>query len=234
MKLLLLSNSTNAGEDFLEYSLFEIEKHLKNVKSTLFIPYAAVGSSYDSYFEMTSQRLSQIGIKVTSAHHYSSPNEAVIQAESICVGGGNTFALLHKMQQLGLVEAISERVIQGVPYLGWSAGSNVTSPTIATTNDMPIIEPESLNSLGLIPFQINPHYIDTTIQGHAGESREQRIEEYLYLNRKRWVVGLREGTMLKVDGDDIHLLGDKTARIFRYGETPRELSSKDSLQFLLK
>ncbi len=233
MKLLLISNSTNSGEEFLQYPLFEIKKHLEGVKSTLFIPYAAVTFSYDRYAEQLTERLAEIDIEVISIHNQPDPLEAVLNAESICIGGGNTFALLSTMQREGIVEAIHQRVAQGIPYLGWSAGSNVSCPTISTTNDMPITPISSFGAVSLIPFQINPHYTDTSLEGHAGESREQRIEEYIAMNRDRYVVGLREGTMLKLLDGTLELIGERSMRIFKYGEPAREVKAGDSLQFLL-
>lgn len=233
MRLLLISNSTNSGEEFLSFSLSEIKRVLQGVKELLFIPYAAVSISYDEYEQMVRERLCEINIDVRSIHHSSSALQEILRAEAICVGGGNTFALTATMQRLGLFEAIRERVMTGVPYIGWSAGSNIAAPTIGTTNDMPIIEVESLAAINLIPFQINPHYIDSSIEGHAGESREQRIEEYIEVNRDRWVVGLREGTMLSMESGLLELLGDKSMRVFRYGEQPREVTAGESLQFLL-
>lgn len=229
----MISNSTNSGEEFLSFSLSEIKRVLQGVKELLFIPYAAVSISYDEYEQMVRERLCEINIDVRSIHHSSSALQEILRAEAICVGGGNTFALTATMQRLGLFEAIRERVMTGVPYIGWSAGSNIAAPTIGTTNDMPIIEVESLAAINLIPFQINPHYIDSSIEGHAGESREQRIEEYIEVNRDRWVVGLREGTMLSMESGLLELLGDKSMRVFRYGEQPREVTAGESLQFLL-
>ncbi len=229
----MISNSTNSGEGFLSFSLSEIKRALKGVKKLLFIPYAAVSISYDEYEQMVRERLGEIDIDVRSIHHSSSALQEILRAEAICVGGGNTFALTATMQRLGLFEAIRERVMAGVPYIGWSAGSNIAAPTIGTTNDMPIIEVESLAAINLVPFQINPHYIDSSIEGHAGESREQRIEEYIEVNRDRWVVGLREGTMLSMESGVLELLGDKSMRVFRYGEQPREVTAGEALQFLL-
>ncbi len=161
--------------------------------------------------------------------------KAIKEAEAIVVGGGNTFALTKKMQEQGLPGAIWERIREGVPYVGWSAGSNVACPTICTTNDMPIVEPDSFKAVGAVRFQINPHYLDANPEGHAGETREQRIEEYIAANPDMYVVGLREGCYLKVEEQHLSYktFKNKTLRIFKYGQQPRELKEGDDLQFLM-
>ncbi len=234
MRLLLISNSTNAGEEYLKYPIGEIDRFLGPVREVLFVPYAAVTFSYDAYREKVQKRFTDIGVTVRSVHEYADPAAAVAQAQAIAVGGGNTFALLKKMQELGLIEAIRERVKAGVPYMGWSAGSNVATPTICTTNDMPIVEPQSFKALGLVPFQINPHYLDTHPAGHAGETREQRIEEYIEANPGAYVAGLREGCMFLVEGGNLSLIGPRPLRVFRRGDAPRELNAGDDLSFLMK
>ena len=138
------------------------------------------------------------------------------------------------MQESGILNAISERVKNGMPYVGWSAGSNVASPTICTTNDMPIVEPSSFKSFGFIPFQINPHYLDAHPSNHGGETREQRILEYIEANPDMYVVGLREGCRLFVEEGKLRMAGEKTLRIFRKGDTPYELQPNSDLQFLMK
>ncbi len=234
MKLLLISNSTNAGEQYLKYPIKKIESFLDGVSEIVFIPYAAVTFSYDEYEAKVQERFDEIGIKVSSIHHSSCPVVTVAQAQAICVGGGNTFALTKAMQEQGLVEAIAQRVKQGAKYVGWSAGSNVTCPTLCTTNDMPIVEPKSFNLMGLIPFQINPHYLDANPEGHAGETREQRILEYIAANKDRYVAGLREGCMIEYNDGDMELIGPKPMRIFKYGQEAREVNAGDDLSFLLK
>ncbi len=233
MRLLLISNSTNAGEEYLKYPIGDIGKFLACTDEVLFIPYAAVTFSYDEYEAKVQNRFNEIGIAVRSIHHFADPVAAVRQAEAIVVGGGNTFALTGKMQEQGLMGAIWERLREGVPYVGWSAGSNVACPTICTTNDMPIIEPESFKAIGAVKFQINPHYLDANPEGHAGETRQQRIEEYTAANRDMYVVGLREGCMLKVEDDTISLKGPKPLRIFRYGQEHYEVHAGDDLSFLM-
>ena len=233
-KLLMISNSTNAGEPYLKYPIEEIARHLAGVKEVLFVPYAAVTFSYAEYERKVQERFDEIGIKVRSIHREKRPLAALRRAEAICVGGGNTFALARKMQQQGLMKGILNRVKEGVPYVGWSAGSNVCCPTICTTNDMPIVEPQSFNTLGLIPFQINPHYLDAHPDGHAGETREQRIIEYIAANRQMYVAGLREGCMFLVEDDKLTLIGKRPLRVFHYGEETREYTANDDLSFLMK
>jgi dipeptidase E len=234
MKLLLISNSTNPGEPYLDYPKHKIRGFLgeKPVRA-LFIPYAAVTFSYEVYEEKVSERFREIGHDVISIHRYSDPVAAILQAEAIVVGGGNTWKLLKTVRDLKLIEPVREKVLSGTPYVGWSAGSNLACPTIKTTNDMAIVQPDSFEAFGLIPFQINPHYLDANPAGHAGETREQRIEEFITANPLMFVAGLREGTMLVLEGQKLELAGQRNMRLFRYGHAPRELSASDDLSFLL-
>lgn len=233
MRLLLISNSTNAGEGYLEYPKNDIREFLSGVKEVMFVPYAAVTFSFDDYLARVQGRFSEIGIGVRSVHRESNPARALREAEAIIVGGGNTFHLLKAMQEQGLVQVVRERVPQGVPYVGWSAGSNVACPTICTTNDMPIVEPASFRAAGLVDFQINPHYLDAHPEGHAGETREQRLLEYIAANPCTYAVGLREGCILRVEGRTLTLKGNRPMRIFRHGETPYEVNPGDDLGFLM-
>ncbi|MBR4844531.1 MAG: dipeptidase PepE [Alistipes sp.] len=234
MNLLLISNSTNAGEEYLKYPIAEIAKTLKGVSEVVFIPYAAVTYSYDEYEAKVQARFNEIGIKVKSIHHALNKRNFLRNAEAIVIGGGNTFALLKRMQEEDLLDMIHRRVKAGVPYIGWSAGSNVTCPTICTTNDMPIVQPESFRAIGLVSFQINPHYLDANPAGHAGETREQRIMEYLEANRSRYVVGLREGCMLRIDDNGIELIGSRPMRIFKKGIETYEVQPGEDISFLIK
>ena len=234
MNLLLISNSTNAGEAYLKYPIAEIEKTLAGVTEVVFIPYAAVTFSYEEYERKVQERFDEISIKVRSVHRALNKRNFVRHAQAIVIGGGNTFALLKKMQEEDLLDVIFRRVRAGVPYVGWSAGSNVTCPTICTTNDMPIVEPQSFRAIGLVPFQINPHYLDANPAGHAGETREQRILEYLEANRSRYVVGLREGCMIRIKDENIELIGSRTMRIFKKGIETYEVKPGDDISFLIK
>lgn len=236
MNLLLISNSTNAGEAYLEYPKNNIKEFLTSFKvsEVLFIPYAGVTVSWDDYEAKVKSRFAELGIGVKSIHHFNNPVKAVEEAQAIVVGGGNTFNLLKTVQDNGLIEVVRRKVMGGTPYVGWSAGSNLTCPTLCTTNDMPIVEPMSFKAFNLIPFQINPHYLDAHPDGHAGETREQRILEYIQANKGMFVAGLREGCMLVVKGSDLKLIGPRPMRIFKYGVEPKEVNAGEDLSFLLK
>jgi dipeptidase E len=237
MRLLLISNSTNAGESYLEHAAGDIENFLGGeVRKALFIPYAAVSFSFDEYERKVSQKFDEFGVKIDSLHNYSiaEKHKAVEEAEAIVVGGGNTFHLLKLLHQEELIEVIRHRVLAGTPYIGWSAGANVACPTICTTNDMPITEPESFHALNLVRFQINPHYLDAHPEGHAGETREMRIKEFLVVNPYVYTVGLREGSKMIVEKGDIWLLGNKNARVFKNGDEPLELAPGDDFDFLFE
>jgi dipeptidase E len=235
MRLLLISNSTNPGEPYLDYPKNNILEFLgsRPVK-VLFIPYAAVTFSYDIYEEKVAERFREIGHEITSIHHFTDPVKAIRNAEALAVGGGNTWKLLKMIQENNLTSIVREKVLGGMPYIGWSAGSNVACPTIMTTNDMPVVEPVSFSAFNLVPFQINPHYLDANPAGHAGETREQRIEEFIEINPDVYVVGLREGTMLVVENKKLHLIGPRKARIFKKGALPLEYGSGKDLSFLLR
>ncbi len=234
MRLLLISNSTNAGEAYLDYPKNNIREFLGIKKEkALFIPYAAVTISYEEYEEKVRTRFAEVGHDVVSIHRFSDPVKAVMEAPAIVVGGGNTWMLLKCLRDNGLIAPVRKKVLAGMPYVGWSAGSNVACPTIMTTNDMPVTTPSSFRAFGLIPFQINPHYLDANPSGHAGETREQRIEEFIEVNREVFVAGLREGTMFLIEGNRLSLIGPRNARIFRYGIEPQEAAPGSDLSFLL-
>ncbi|MDE5731385.1 MAG: dipeptidase PepE [Alistipes sp.] len=233
MKLLLISNSTNAGEPYLQYPMPRIDAFLGAVREVVFVPYAAVTFSYDEYEAKVRARFAEAGIEVRSVHRAKDPRRMIREAQAICIGGGNTFALTRKMQEQGLMKAILTKIKAGTPYMGWSAGSNVCCPTICTTNDMPIVEPESFKAIGAVKFQINPHYLDANPEGHAGETREQRILEYIQANPRRYVVGLREGCMLRYEEGKLELIGNRPMRIFKKGIEPYEVQAGDDLSFLL-
>ena len=226
MKLLLLSNSTNAGEEYLAWpiNLLSAFRNEVSVSSGLFIPYAGVTVGWDAYSDRVSKIFRLLGIELKPIHQCPNAVHAVKDSESIVVGGGNTFRLVQQMHSLGLMKVIRERVLQGTPYIGWSAGANIAGPTMCTTNDMPIIQPESFDTLGLIPYQINPHFLDANPEGHGGETREQRILEYLELNPDKVVVGLREGSALWMDGPSLVLKGTKPMRLFKYHQDPLEIN----------
>jgi dipeptidase E len=235
MRLLLLSNSTCYRKGYLEHALGDLKDFLgDSVRRVLFVPYAGVTIAWDSYTQKVRERFAEIGYELESVHQGSDAAGAVREAEAIAVGGGNTFHLLKAMYDNGLIEPIRERVKDGVPYMGWSAGSNMACPTVKTTNDMPVVEPESFDALDLIPFQINPHYTDEVLPQHQGETRADRIAEFIEANPNMSVVGLREGGTLRVEGDSMKLLGDKDMRLFRKGEPVKELTPSDPIDFLLR
>jgi len=220
MRLLLISNSTLYGSGYLDHAEAEIRSFLGDVNRVLFVPYALFNR--DKYAETAQARFQKMGYELTSIHAAADPIAAVDEAESIFIGGGNTFRLLKTLYEVGLIKAIRNRVTNGMPYIGSSAGSNVAAPTIRTTNDMPIVQPPSFNALNLVSFQINPHYLDPDPNSkHMGETREERIVQFLEENDTP-VVGLREGAMLRIEKGETVLLGSTGARIFRKGVEPVE------------
>lgn len=241
-KLLLISNSTMAGEAYLAWPKTYISDFLNSegVKKVTFVPYAGVGlseesleASYDEYLKRVSEVFATMGFEVESLHKASNPVLMVHEAEAIAVGGGNTFHLVAKMHETGVMDAIRGKAERGTPYMGWSAGANVACPSLKTTNDMPIIEPSSFNTLDLVPFQINPHYLDANPEGHGGETRQQRIEEFLVVNKEMKVLGLREASMLFYEDGLLKLLGSKDLRLFEFNKEPVEFKAGSDLSFLL-
>lgn len=232
MKLLLISNSTNAGEEYLRYPLPEIGRFLDGVRELVFVPYAAVTFSYAAYEAKVQARLAELGIRVRSCTAARTP-PAKSATPRPSAWAAATPSPSQKMQEQGLMQAILRKIKAGTPYVGWSAGSNVACPTICTTNDMPIVQPESFRAIGAVKFQINPHYLDANPEGHAGETREQRILEYIAANPRRWVVGLREGCMLRYEEGRLELLGKRPMRIFKHGRDPFEVNPGEELDFLL-
>jgi dipeptidase E len=223
-RLLLLSNSTNYGAGFLEHATDTIREFLGPAAAdVVFVPFAAVRIDWNAFTEKVRDRLGPLGCRVTSVHAARDPAGAVRAASAIAVGGGNTFHLLDTLARRGLLAPIRERVRAGVPFVGWSAGANVACPTIRTTNDMPIVEPPSLDALGFLSFQINPHYTDARMPDHSGETRAERLLEFVEANPDMPVLGLREGSILRVEGAAMTLLGEKPARLFRKGRDPEDI-----------
>jgi dipeptidase E len=235
MKLLLSSNSTLPGEPYLLCCQKEVNQFFKEnkAKNILFIPYAGVTLSFDEYLNKVIAGLNNKNITITSLHNYENKITAISEADAIMVGGGNSFNLLNEIYLYNLLEPIQQAVKQGTLYIGWSAGSNLACPTIKTTNDMPIVYPPSFNALNLIPFQFNPHYLHGNLKGHNGETREQRIEEFLVANPNETVIGLREGTMFKIIDNNIQYIGDKEARIFKQKQEFYELQPTSDFNFLI-
>ncbi|XP_066966665.1 alpha-aspartyl dipeptidase [Macrobrachium rosenbergii] len=233
--LLLLSNSTIHGSGYLEWAAKEINDFLKskNVKKVLFVPYAL--RTMDKYTETAKKKFTSWGYQLEGIHSVDDPAAAVNGAEAIFIGGGNTFQLLKCLYDNNLIEAIRKRVLEdGVPYIGSSAGTNVSTISINTTNDMPIVYPPSFSALGLVPFNINPHYIDANpASKHMGETREERINQYHEIPGSPPVLGLREGSMLLVTSNSAILKGHHPARLFRPGKQPEEFPLNTDFSFLL-
>jgi dipeptidase E len=227
MDLLLLSSSRVAGHGYLDAYEAELAAFLGGRSRAAFLPYAGVTLGWDEYTAQVAGRLARMGCAVEGLHRASDPAAAIAAAEVVVVGGGNSFNLLKELQLRGLIAAIRARVAAGGRYLGWSAGSNVACPTIRTTNDMPIVEPASLDALGLVPFQINPHYTDAVAAGHMGETRDQRLAEFLVANPGVPVLGLREGSALRIRDGRTCLTGPHAAKLFRHGQAAIELPPGD-------
>lgn len=230
--MIIASTSTVHGSGYLEYILPELEKHFEKADTITFIPYARPGGiDHAAYTKIAAKGLAAIGKKVVGLHSFEDPVEGIQQAEALFTGGGNTFLLLHDLYKFGVLEPMRRAVFNGVPYLGTSAGSNITGLSIQTTNDMPIIYPPSFKALGALPFNLNPHYLDP-VKGstHMGETRETRIREFHTINHIP-VVGLREGSWLQVKGDEIMLKGTLSARIFLQGREPYELATGKQVYF---
>jgi dipeptidase E len=231
-RLLLISNSTLHGSGYLDHAEAEIRSFLGDVKRVLFVPFAL--HDRDGYAATAQRRFDEMGYELWSVHTAINPAQAVNDANAIFIGGGNTFRLLKALYDFDLVDPIHKRVEAGMPYIGSSAGSNVAAPTIKTTNDMPIVQPPSFNALGLVPFQINPHYLDPDPNSkHMGETREQRILQFLEENDTP-VIGLREGAMLRIENGETSLRGSSGARIFRKGLEPVDISPGARVDTLLK
>ncbi|NXH49302.1 PEPE dipeptidase, partial [Dicaeum eximium] len=233
-RLLLISNSTQHGGGYLGHCQQHIQSFLgQKVKRVLFIPYAL--HDRDAYARTAREKFESLGYRLDSIHESCDPVDAVRKSEAIFIGGGNTFRLLKALYDNSLLHEIRKRVLEdGIPYMGSSAGTNVATVSINTTNDMPIVYPPSLKALGLVPFNINPHYLDPDIKRtHMGETREERIRQYHEEPNTPPVLGLREGTMLLVEGDKATLQGVTGARLFLRGKKPTEHEPGTDFSFLL-
>ena len=220
-RLLLLSTSTVFGSGYLEYAGAELRDFLQGIRRVLFVPYAL--HDHDGYARKVHGRFAALGYELDSLHAAADMQRAIRDAEVIFIGGGNTFRLLKALYDLDLLDAIRARAGEGMPYMGSSAGTNVATPTIRTTNDMPIVQPPSFEALHLVPFQINPHYLDPEPGStHMGETREERILQFHEENETP-VIGLREGALLRIENGSCELKGIKGARLFRRGLDPVEL-----------
>lgn len=230
--LLIASTSTVYGQKYLEYLEEEIISFYKNCRNVVFVPYARPGGiSWDEYTNIAAKAFNRLGIELKGIHRFESAGEAVKNADGFFAGGGNTFLLLKTIYEMGIMDTWKTRLNEGIPYMGTSAGSNILGQTIQNTNDMPIVYPPSFNALGMVPFNINPHYMDPNPNlKHMGESRETRIKEYLVHNEVP-VVGLREGSYLLVEGKRVRLQGPLTARIFTKERAPYEIEAGEYLNF---
>jgi dipeptidase E len=233
-RILLLSNSTMFGEPYLGWPGAHVRDFLGTLPLKLFfVPFAGVRVTYDEYTSKVREAFGAWGYAVTSAHEVEDPLAAAREADALLVGGGNSFQLLKLLYDSGLLEVLRERALEGVPYIGWSAGSNVAGPTLRTTNDMPVVEPPSFDSLGLVPFQINPHYTEAVLPGVNAETRMDRLLEFVELNPSVTVVGLPEGTALRVEDDSLRLLGHEKATLFLKGREPWQLGPEGGWDALL-
>lgn len=233
-KLLLLSNSTMPGTNFFSWPKPHVQDFLGgNIREVAFIPFAAVTLSYDHYFTLISKAFESMGYRVSSVHAARDQRSLLEQAGAIVVGGGNTFALLNMMYSEKLLKIVKEQVSEGKPYIGWSAGANLACPTLMTTNDMPVVQPPSFEALNLVPFQINPHYHELKFQNQGGETRRERIEEFLVLNPEKKVIGLPEGMLIRRDGNALKVVGEGTAKLFQSGKEIVELRGNTDVGWLV-
>jgi dipeptidase E len=232
MQAIIASTSTIYGSSYLEYLLPTLETHFADVEDILFIPFARSGGiTHDDYTEKAKKGLKPCGKHVRGLHEFKDPKKAIASAEAIFVGGGNTFLLVKQLHELGLMDVLRTAIDAGAPYLGTSAGSNICGLTMQTTNDMPIVYPPSFKTLGLLDFNINAHYKDPDLKStHKGETRETRIKEFQNLNSVI-VVGLREGSWLKVSDSKITLENKFSARIFEPGQLAYEIDPNAILNF---
>ena len=231
--MIIASTSTIHGSDYLEYILEDLTTLFNKAEEIIFIPYARPsGISHNDYTESVSKAFSKIDKKIRGIHTFENPLDAIKNAQGIFVGGGNTFVLLDQLYKNNLITNLQQVVKNGTPYLGTSAGSNICGLTINTTNDMPIVYPPKFNALGLVPFNINPHYLDPLPKSkHMGETRETRIREFHHFNTQP-VIGLREGSWLLVSDNSIKLMGSLTARVFEHNKLPYEVKPGTELNSL--
>ena len=232
-QMIIASTSTLHGSGYLEYLSEEMTLFFKDTDTILFIPYARPGGiSHEAYTQKAQDAFSKIGKKINGIHEFDNPKEAIRNAKGIFVGGGNTFVLVTQLYRDDLIKTLQDVIDSGTPYLGTSAGSNICGLTLNTTNDMPIVYPPSFKTLAMVPFNINPHYLDPDRNSkHMGETRETRIQEFHAFNSQP-VVGLREGSWLEVNGTQILLKGKLSARIFEYNKSPYELETGANLNAL--
>lgn len=219
--MLLMSGSKYKDTGYLTHTIPWLQRFLSAYqgKKIAFVPYASVRRSYDEYEKNVQQALSALNMEIVSVHRGAKHADIIEQSDVIAIGGGNTFCLLKGLYDNELLEPVRAGVNAGVPYFGWSAGANVAGSSIMTTNDMPIIYPPSFRALNLFPHQINPHFISGKMQGHNGESREERLEEFLRVNPAALIYALPEGTALYIHGDQADVLGESA--VLKFSENMR-------------
>ena len=241
MNALLLSASREGNTNYLEHAIPFIsqfldlngKKHSNEDLNVVFIPFAGVTISYDQYTDMVKDAINELPINISGIHKFDDEKQAIRDCDVIMVGGGNTFELLNQLYKRELITTIKEKISNSGKYIGWSAGSNIAGSSIRTTNDMPIVQPESFEALALVPFQLNPHYTEYKAPGHNGETREMRIQEFMTLNPTQTVVGIEEGSALQLSADCLKLIGEKPAYVFQQAQ--KEIVKADSdLTHLLK
>ncbi|WP_291906036.1 dipeptidase PepE [Chitinophaga sp. CB10] len=232
-QIVLASTSTLFGEEFLAYLKPAMKSLFAGISEIIFIPFARPGGiSHDDYTARAAEGFKELGIAVKGLHTFENPAAALENAQGIFTGGGNTFLLVKTLHELGLMPLLKAVTDKGTPYLGCSAGTNIGGVSMQTTNDMPIVYPSSFVTSGMVPFNINPHYLDPVPGSqHMGETRETRIREF-HTQNSTPVVGLREGSWIRVQGDAITLEGKLSARIFEQGKAPYEVESGAALNFL--
>lgn len=229
--LLLMSSSKAGNSEYLDHGKQWLNEHFGD-KEVVFIPYAGVTMGHEAYSNRVAEALADTGIRIRGIETFTNPKTAIENAEGIAVGGGNTFVLLDLLYRKGLLDPLKRQIKAGVPYAGWSAGSNIAGLSIRTTNDMPIVQPPSFSALAAVNFQLNPHYIDTHPPGFHGETRAQRLAEFMVVNPGITTIGIREGTALKVQGTKMQLLGALNGVAFRDGQMVTIAAGKDCSTFL--
>jgi dipeptidase E len=235
IRMLLLSNSTIPGTLFFTWPQPFVKDFLRGTNGELlFIPFAAVTISFDEYFNKVKEVFGEMGFEIESLHRKTDMVKAVESAAGIVVGGGNSFALLSRVYGAGILEPTRKKVLDGTPYIGWSAGANLACPTIMTTNDMPIVQLPSLNALNLVPFQINPHYHELKFENQGGETRRERLEEFLVMNPEKKILGLPEGMLVERQGNMLTLKGDGVAKLYVSGRAVEDLNSGSDLSYLFQ
>lgn len=213
--MLLLSSSKAGDSEYLEHAKPWLHEQFGN-RTVLFIPYAGVTVNHEAYTARVQQALAGT-VNIQGINEFTNPKQALLQADAVAVGGGNTFVLLDYLYRFGLLDSLRKRILAGMPYAGWSAGSNIAGLSIRTTNDMPIVQPPSFRALAAVNFQLNPHYFDSHPPGFHGETRAQRLAEFMVLNPATTIIGIREGTALKINDRKMQLLGALDGVLLRDG-----------------